>query len=193
MLRPDNVTSSNNYSHVNNNGQQQRSQPSYMLCNLTHPVFDGVDNKQPQHNAGTKSQRRQNNHNMNGNHIREWSSTMLRSNSEFTSAKNDKCRVEDVTSANLKEDIDMDENNNKDVKKKVSLDGGDHDVVGDNYNDDAKVKLEETDELNNQSDNENEEEFDENKDEIPTLENYVPREPNFDVANSLPFAELCRR
>ena len=131
--------------------------------------------------------------NMNGNHIREWSSTMLRSNSEFTSAKNDKCRVEDDTSANLKEDIDMDENNNKDVKKKVSLDGGDHDVVGDNYNDDAKVKLEETDELNNQSDNENEEEFDENKDEIPTLENYVPREPNFDVANSLPFAELCRR
>ena len=48
-------------------------------------------------------------------------------------------------------------------------------------------------ELNNLSDDENQEEFDESATEIPTLDTYVPREPSYDVANALPFKELCRR
>ena len=195
MSKPDPVKSTTlnpinaSITHTNN------SQPLYMLNNTIHPILDGVDIRQQQHHHGTSMQQiidhsnsSQNNKNNEITIQRGWKSTILISNSEFingtTQHDDNKYSyhpdIHTSMSSNTSKDGD-DTNNNHEVGEGVNI----------------KVKHEESSssdkELNNLSDDENQEEFDESATEIPTLDTYVPREPSYEVANALPFKELCRR
>lgn len=192
MSKPDPVKHPINMSITHNNN----SQPLYMLNNTIHPILDGVDIMQPQQQHETRMQQygrsnsSQNNQNNEITIQRGWNSTILRSNSEFindTKTHDDnKYSYHPETHTSMSSNIkDGDDTNNN------------HKVGGEGVN--IKVKHEESSssssdkELNNLSDDENQEEFDESATEIPTLDTYVPREPSYDVANALPFKELCRR
>ena len=195
MSKPDPVKS-NNYPISMSITHNNNSQPLYMLNNTIHPILDGVDIRQQQQQHETRMQqhgRSNSNQNNKNNEItaiqRGWDSTILRSNAEFingtTTNDNNKYSYHPETHTSMSSNIkDSDDTNNN------------HKVGGEGVN--IKVKHEESSsssdkELNNLSDDENQEEFDESATEIPTLDTYVPREPSYDVANALPFKELCRR
>jgi len=121
------------------------------------------------HNLHTFYRNRNHNHTSNKPIQREWSSTILRSNSEFINNKNG------LDDANLKHDsmeIDEQIDNTTNKVKTEEMDRND-----DNVSDDEQEQ----------------EEIDEAATEVPTLDTYVPRKPTYHVANAIPFAELCRR
>ena len=196
MSKPDPVKNKTNHPINMSITHNNNSQPLYMLNNTIHPILDGVDvGQQQQQQHGTRMQQHgrsnssQNNQNNEITIQRGWNSTILRSNSEFingttTQHDNNKYSYHPETHTSMSSNIkDSDDTNNN------------HKVGGEGVN--IKVKHEESSssdkELNNLSDDENQEEFDEAATEIPTLDTYVPREPSYDVANALPFKELCRR
>ena len=134
-----------------------------MLENLSHPTLDGVDEQHSDDAARSKNDGSLNGYHDDIQQKREWSFTALKSNSEFVDA------TQQHGDKHRVEDV------------KVS-------------SDDVKINLEDIiEDDNNESDDDDQVEFDEERVQIPTLDTYVPREPNYDVANSLPFAELCRR
>ena len=168
--KPEHIRSNYAINNGRHNNHSSSSRPTYFLQKSIHPVLDGVGEIR-RHNRLQNGRKRNHNHTSKKPIHREWSSTILRSNSEFINNKNG------FDDANLKDDsMEIDEN-------------------VDNATTTNKVKTEEIDRNDdNVSDDEQEqEEIDEAATEVPTLDTYIPRKPTYHVANAIPFAELCRR
>jgi len=165
MSKPDHIRSNYAVNNGRHNNHSSSSQPTYLLQKTIHPVLDGVGEIRRQHSTRNRSH----NHTSNKPIQRKWSSTILRSNSEFINTKHG------LDDTNLKDDrmeIDEQIDNTTNKVKTEEIDRND-----DNVSDDEQEQ----------------EEIDEAATEVPTLDTYIPRKPTYHVANAIPFAELCRR
>ena len=165
MSKPDHIRS--NYAiNGRHNNHSSSSQPTYFLQKTIHPVLDGAGELRRHNGIGRN---RNHNHTSNKPIQREWSSTKLRSNSEFI---NNKHGLDDTTLKDDSMEIDKTIDSTTNKVKTEEIDRND-----DNVSDDEQEQ----------------EEIDEAATEVPTLDTYIPRKPTYHVANAIPFAELCRR
>jgi len=167
----------------------------FFLANSPHPIFDGVDAA-----ALTKSNRTASNDE--SNRVLPVTRTYYPTDSEFMHPERNKCDAnaahEYANTAlkgdlcNVKVDEEMEENDldrprlgRREEMTKTMLkqqqqqsQQNDYEKNNNNLSDDEGMQTNE---------------FDDDTAEIPTLETYVPREPSYDKANAIPFAQVCQR
>lgn len=149
----------------------------YMLSNSPHPVLDGVllDNKRKS-NVMSK----QNDDDERGNGEAQQlpaKRPYYASDSEFVDSS-----YRNGTAAGEVEAIDLESNVKMEQPEDEEELADDHDNENENNNNN-----------NNYSDEGDDDNGEDACTEIPTLETYTPREPSYDKANAIPFAQVCKR
>lgn len=168
----------------------------FFLANSPHPIFDGVDAA-----ALIKSNRTASNDE--SNRVLPVSRTYYPTDSEFIHPERNKCdanAADECANTALKDDLsnvkvddEMEENDldrprlgRREEMRKTMLkqqqqqqsQQNDYEKNNNNLSDDEGMQTNE---------------FDDDTAEISTLETYVPREPSYDKANAIPFAQVCQR
>ena len=157
----------------------------FFLANSPHPILDGVEEEAASNRTAS---------NVESTHDIPVTTTYYPTDSEFIYPERKKCDAikDDLSNVKVERRNEEMEENELDrprlgrreemrktmLKQQQQTQQNDYEKNNNNLSDDEGMQTNE---------------FDDDTAEIPTLETYVPREPSYDKANAIPFAQVCQR